>query len=352
MSVVSAQPNNHVSPSPTQALQTSESSRALGEIQAMLTIAQSRPRDEIRAIQKITNACQRSRLAELSEYSYSKGGTAISGATIRLLEVIGQNWGNMTWGFRELSQEVGVESTVQAYAWDLENNVKITRDFVVPHSMSAYGRIKLLTDQREIYEWIANQAQRRVRTCLENCIPRDIIEDAREECQKTLKSSIDMSEARIISLIKGFEKYGVSKAQVEARIQRNASAMEAAQYIALVRIGNSMRDGISVASDWFKEVESDGVKDLAAKLDEDAKPDPAEEKPAEPETVDTPIDIVDGALAQIGEAESDDDIADAIGMAENGFAELELTKEQKTPLFDTINDAAQRKSAELKAAAD
>ena len=283
----------------TQALATSESSRTLGEIQAMLTVASARPRDEIRSIQRIKNACERQRLAEQAEYSYSKGGQSIKGATIRLLEVIGQNWGNMTWGFRELSQVQGVESTVQAYAWDLENNVKITRDFVVPHAIKARGAIKVLTDPREIYELIANQAQRRVRTCLENCIPRDVVEDAVDACNKTVVAKCELTPERIQTMQKAFrENHGVRKSQLEGRIQRNLDAIEPAQFLSLMRIFNSIKNGMSEVGDWFEVIDAvskpinnlDGLTDkISGKTDSskseetektgdtDAKPEPMTE---------------------------------------------------------------------------
>ena len=251
----------------SQSLVTSESSRTLGEIQAMLTVAASRPRNELRCIEKITNACQRQRLAELSEYSYAKGGQSIAGATIRLMEVIGQNWGNMTWGFRELSQIPGKESAVQAFAWDLENNVKVTRDFVVSHSIKARGSLKTLTDPREIYELVANQAQRRVRTCLENCIPKDVIDDAREACQKTLVEKCDVTPERIKAMQEKFAtKFHISKDQLETRIQRKLSAIQPAQFLSLGRIFNSISDGMSEPRDWFDFDSKTPLSDLSKEI--------------------------------------------------------------------------------------
>ncbi|MBK8872350.1 MAG: hypothetical protein IPN19_15285 [Elusimicrobia bacterium] len=43
-----------------------------------------------------------------------------------------QQWGNMNFGIREISQANG-ESTVQAYAWDVESNTRREVVFQVPH---------------------------------------------------------------------------------------------------------------------------------------------------------------------------------------------------------------------------
>lgn len=291
MNSVSTIPRDgEVSAVDSQSLATSEASRTLGEIQAMLTVAAARPRNEIKSIQRIKNACERQRLAESSEYSYSKGGQKINGATIRLLEVIGQNWGNMTWGFRELSQVQGKESTVQAYAWDLESNVKITRDFVVPHSYMAKGMIKSISDPREIYELVANQAQRRVRTCLENCIPRDIVEDAVDACRKTLVAKCEITPETTKKMANAFkDKFGVYKTQIEKRIQRNLDAIEPAQFLSLRRIFVSLDTGMSEVSDWFDAAElpasklTEQLKGESASNGTPDKPGPKAEsdKPAE-----------------------------------------------------------------------
>ena len=65
------------------------------------------------------NACQRSGLAQSAVYSYARGGTSVTGPSIRLAEMLAQNWGNIQYGIRELSSENG-ESTVEAFAWDVK----------------------------------------------------------------------------------------------------------------------------------------------------------------------------------------------------------------------------------------
>ena len=46
--------------------------------------------------------------------------------------MLAQNWGNMQFGIREIEQRAG-ESTVQAFAWDVETNVRREVTFQVPH---------------------------------------------------------------------------------------------------------------------------------------------------------------------------------------------------------------------------
>lgn len=287
---------------PQQALSVTESSRTLAEVQAALTVAAARPRDQKAAIDRISTACQRPRLAESAAYVYNRGGQEITGPSIRLLEAVATSWGNIQFGFRELAQSNG-ESTVEAFAWDLETNTKRTVTFVVPHRIGLKGgRTKTLTDSRDVYEWVANQAQRRVRACLENVVPRDVVEDALDECHKTLRATDPVTPEKIGKLRDAFEKeFGVTPSQIEQRLQRRLETITPAQMVAMRRIYNSLRDGMSQVGDWFQPVEEDPRKEnrdskkgLADKLKERGTPKdpakPAAEPPPEPAADSGPSD--------------------------------------------------------------
>ena len=75
-----------------------EQGRAMQEVQAAMIVAKKFPRDQHAAFGKIMIACERSVLAEAASYSYPRGGKMITGPTIRLAEVMAQNWGNMEFG--------------------------------------------------------------------------------------------------------------------------------------------------------------------------------------------------------------------------------------------------------------
>ncbi len=267
-----------------------EQQRAKSEIEAALTIAANMPRDEKRCMDGVLVSCQRKGLAFKSQYQFSRGGSDISGASIVLMEAIAQRWGNLDFGFRELARYPGQggrpgESIVEAYAWDLETNLRRRVAFTIEHAMGLKGgRKKVLTDPRDIYEWIANQAQRRVRTCLENVIPRDIVDAACEECDKTLKASIDDMAKATADMLKAFAQYGVTCPMIEDRIQRRIDAITPAQIIGLRKIYTSLKDEMSEAGDWFTMQAGDPepTKSTAAEKAKEAlrKQKPAKAKPA------------------------------------------------------------------------
>lgn len=242
-----------VSAPQTQAMSTvqSDSQRAITEVQAALVIAKQFPRNPIDAYDRVMNACQRPGLAQSAVYSYARGGTSVTGPSIRLAEMLAQNWGNIQYGIRELSSENG-ESTVEAFAWDVETNTRQTKVFQVPHIRYTRQGTKKLTDPRDIYELVANNGARRLRACILGVIPGDVVDAAVDQCEKTIHASADTSPEGVQKLIKAFEQFGVSKDDIEGFIQRRVDAITPANVVSLRKIFTSLRDGMSSAKDWFK----------------------------------------------------------------------------------------------------
>jgi hypothetical protein len=225
--------------------------REVAEVQASMMVAKRFPRNQVKAAERIMIACQRPGLAEGALYTYARGGTDISGPSIRLAEAIAQQWGNIQFGIRELEQRMG-ESTVEAYAWDLETNTRQIKVFQVKHMRHTRKGSYSLEDPRDIYEMVANQGARRLRACILGIIPGDVVESAVEQCEATLKAKADITPEATLKMLGAFEKYGVNKEMVEARIQRKLESITAAQVIALRKIYNSLKDGMSSVADWFE----------------------------------------------------------------------------------------------------
>lgn len=241
-------PQAQTKTAPTEALV----SRQAQEVQAAMVIAKKFPRDEIEAYNRILRSCQRKSLAEQSMYEYPRGGQKVTGPSIRLAEALAQNWGNLDYGIIELEQKTG-ESSVMAYAWDLETNTRQTKIFTVKHERKANRQIKKLDDPRDIYELVANQGARRVRACILGVIPGDIVDSALEQCEKTLKSGnneplID----RVRKMVKAFEdNFSVSKAMIEKFLGCSSEAFSENDFIRLRKIYGSLKDGMAKREDYF-----------------------------------------------------------------------------------------------------
>lgn len=263
----------------------STASRELGEVQGQIVMAKQFPRNVFLAEQRILDACKRPSLAETAIYSYPRGGTRVEGPSIRLAEVIAQNWGNISFGIKELEQRPG-ESVAMAYAWDLETNVRQEKVFTVPHMRKAKGQIKKLDDPRDIYELVANNGARRLRACILGIIPGDIVEKAVEACNETLKgNNAKPIKERIAESLKIFkEKFQVTQEQIEERFGYKAEAFTDRDLLELGKIYNSLKDGMSKVEDWFpKETKKESKSDLSAEFEKEQKNETEkQEKKTEP----------------------------------------------------------------------
>ncbi|EJL29990.1 hypothetical protein PMI05_01606 [Brevibacillus sp. BC25] len=232
----------------TEALMT----RQAQEVQAAMVIAKRFPRDENEAYGRIMKACSRKILAENAMYEYPRGGQKVTGPSIRLAEVLAQCWGNIDSGIIELEQRNG-ESSVMAYAWDLETNTRQSKTFTVKHERKARGSINKLDDPRDIYELVANQGARRVRACILSVIPGDIVDAAIEQCKVTLVSGHkEPLSDRVRNALVLFEKeHSISKEMVEKYIGCKVDAFSEHDFIRLGNVYRSLKDGMGKREDYF-----------------------------------------------------------------------------------------------------
>ncbi len=280
---------------PVTAPAHTDQQRAIAEVHAAMVIARSNPRDPVAAVDRILNACTRPTLAEKALYSYSRGGTDITGPSIRLAEAVAQQWGNIQFGIREIEQR-GDMSTVQAFAWDVETNTRREVTFQVPLIRHTKKGAYRLEDPRDIYEMVANQGARRLRACILAVIPGDVIEAAVNQCEATLHAKADTGPEAIQKIIAAFAEFKVTREQIEVRIQRRIDAIQPAQVVSLKKIYVSLRDGMSTPADWFDVAPQQA--ETGAATPGKSRTDAIKEKikPAQPATQSDPEtgEIIDG----------------------------------------------------------
>jgi len=225
-----------------------------------MAVAKARPRDEMRAIEKIKVACRRRRLAEQSQYAFPRGGQTVEGPSIRLAEALALSWGNMNFGIVELDQKSG-ESEAMAYALDLESNVRAERIFTVKHVRHTRQGIKRLDDPRDVYELVANNGARRLRACILELIPGDVVDLAVDECNKTLAG--DNKEPFVDRLRAMVERFGVLNVTVdmlERRLGHKVDSTTEAELLQMGKVYNTIKDNVAKVADYFPPAQSDAPK--------------------------------------------------------------------------------------------
>ena len=244
-----------------------EMTRAQAEVVGAIMVAKQFPRNEIAAENKILVACQRLDLAKESQYSYPKGGQMVSGPSIRLAEVMAQNWTNLRFGIKELSQKDGT-SVVLAYCKDLENNVEREQIFTVRHERHTRRDVKKLTDPRDIYEMVANMGARRLRSCILAIIPKHVRMNACAQCDNTLGGA---SDGPIIDRIKKMaqafqEKFQVPQEAIEKRLGHKLDVTSELELVQMIKVFNSLKDGMASREQFFTLESS--IQGDAAELNE------------------------------------------------------------------------------------
>ncbi len=266
--------------------------RSAQEVQAMVIMAKKFPRNQLQAEKRILDACKRKGLAEVSQYSFNKGGL-VEGPSIRLAEVLAQNWGNLDYGMVELERKDGV-STMMAYCWDIETNVRRSQVFTVAHKRDTRSGGKKLTEERDIYEATANMGSRRVRACILAVIPGDIVDSAVAQCDKTLAAANGdkpMKE-RIAEMVKQFEKFEVTQEIIEKFLGHPLTVERTTEpeMLRMRKVYIALQDKVAKPEDYFlmpksnqPAVETDlqkRVKELASGVNEN--PPAVETPPAAP----------------------------------------------------------------------
>lgn len=225
--------------------------RAEHEVQAAFVIAKKFPRNQHESYSAIIDACKRPFLAEKAMYAYPRGGSLVTGPSIRLAEAMSQAWGNLDCGIREVSQNNGV-SVAEAYAIDLQTNTRITKVFHVKHERHTKKGVTRLTDPRDVYELVANQGARRLRACILGIIPGDVVEAAVDRCRKTLESSDVPISEQIRKMVIAFDEIGIKVEHLEKRLGHNLDATIPAEIVTLKGIFRSLSDGMAKREDFFE----------------------------------------------------------------------------------------------------
>lgn len=252
--------------------------REVQEVQAAMTIAKRFPRDEKEAYDRVIKACQRRTLAEDSLYAYPRGDTTVTGPSIRLAECLAQCWGNIDFGIIEIEQRE-TESVVMAFAWDLQSNSRQRKVFTVAHKRYTRKGTYSLEDPRDIYEMVANQGARRLRSCILGVIPGDFVDSAIQECEKTLASgSSDPLSDRVRRMVVAFAEHGVSEAMIEHRLGHKIAVTIEAELIGLRKIYQAIKDHMADRSQFFELQPASSPPTGNVDLRDPAKKDAADSK--------------------------------------------------------------------------
>lgn len=271
------------------ALAANSEARAIASVKAQVLMAKQFPRDPAYATSRILEECKRPTLAENATYSFPRGKETVTGPSIRLAEVMARNFGNMTFGYEVLERRQGQNrqnpgsSVIRAYAWDLETNLLIDRQFEVKHFRATRNGGYVLTDDRDIYELEANMSARRIRACILQMIPGDVTDAAMEACRKTAGSVVVQMmsnpkdrEKLVAKMLRKFTRMGVTQGDLEDALNVKTDSWTADHMLKLKEMLNALEDGTVSLGDYFPRLAVDNqnatiTREQSKKLMEAAK---------------------------------------------------------------------------------
>ena len=149
---------------------------------------------------------------------------------------------------------------MQAYAWDLETNTRVSKTFTVEHTRDTRNGKKHLTDDRDIYEATANFGARRMRACILSVIPGDVVDMAVAECKKTMieGSGKEPMQDRLLKMLDFFKKtYKVTQEMLEEYCGRPFGNFGNEEIFTLQGIAKALNDGQAKPEAYFPELKKE-----------------------------------------------------------------------------------------------
>ena len=228
------------------AVAASEETKKIAEIQGKMILARQFPRNMVATLTIIENECREQKLAETAIYEYPRGDSVVKGASIRLVECVARHYGNIMSGVEEISSTPST-ATVRAFAWDLETNYSDEKIFDVEMVRSTKKGSYPLTDPRDRYEHLANQAARRKRACIQAIIPQYIINRAMEVCEETLadamkQDGIEQTREKMLSAFTSLADW-ITPEMLGDVCGRDFEKLGSRDFVKLRNLYNSIKDG-------------------------------------------------------------------------------------------------------------
>lgn len=217
---------------------------AMAEIRLAMQMALENPRNESHAIGRVTKCCKRFAFAERALYSFPRGGTTVSGASIRLAEEMAKCWTNLRWGFYVVLDE-GQKRTVRGWAWDLEANAKKEIDLTFDKLIYRKNQGWITPDERDLLELTNRQGSKAVRNAILGLLPWDIVQDAMSICRQTVQEGIkDDPDKFSKNMIQAFQlELGISGSELVNYVGFPLEQMTPAQLTNMRELYRAIKDG-------------------------------------------------------------------------------------------------------------
>ena len=225
-------------------------------IEAAVILARKFPRNEMRAYEKLMQACRRPSFAEEVTYAFPRGGTTIKGPSINVAREAVRCWGNMRYGWDVVASDEDSEK-IRAWAWDMETNTYVQMEdefrlLIYRKNKNGDGGSWLKPDERDARELRNRRGATALRGCLLQLLPKDLIEDAQQMATETLKGrAVKSVDTTIKAIVKAFQAVNVTVDEMENYLGHSLQSASPEELVELQQIGKAIKDGQAKKSDFF-----------------------------------------------------------------------------------------------------
>lgn len=258
------------------------------EIQSAIVLAKRFPRDEDLSFQKLMKACGRTTFAEDAEYSFPRGGQPVKGPSVFLAREAARVWTNIRYGLT-ITRDDQNSRQIQAWAWDLETNTKISAEDDFRKLIFRKGKGWIEPDERDLRELTNRRGAILIRNCVLQILPKDLIEDALETCRLTLRSNAAKDpDATRKKILMAFSELNVTAEMLSAYLGHPVAQSSPAEMADLRAVYKSISDGNTTWSDYVNGNSEASAADLKEKTK--AKSEELKQKIAGEQSAAAPID--------------------------------------------------------------
>jgi hypothetical protein len=255
-----------------------DQARAQKEIEGSIVLSKKFPRDEMKIFAAIQRSCKRPTFAEKARYAFPRGGATISGPSVNLARELARLWGNVRYGF-EVVRDDDDTRKIRAVAWDMESNTSVVAETEFKKLVYRKSGGWITPDERDLRELTNKHAAILIRKCILQIVPPDFVEDAMNECARTLKGDVSANRNEVLKkLVRAFDDIGVSTEILERRYGYRVAEFTEDDITELRAIYQSIEDGNSKREEHFAPKTKTERADAESAL-EDLKPAAPEPAP-------------------------------------------------------------------------
>jgi len=265
----------------TELATSSQAAMAKHDIEAAMIVAQRFHRNEDEAYGRLMQSCKRPSFAQMALYSFPRGRTQITGPSIKMAIEMGRIWKHIRWGVDILHDDEETR-TIRAWAWDMQENVKVTADDTFKKLIYRKQGGWIKPDERDLRELHNRRGSLAVRNCLLQLMPPDFIDEAKRQVRQTVEQGIAGDDPDRVrkAIIRAFATVGVTVDDLEHYLGHALAKSTPAEIADLRGVYKALADGHATWSEYAPATTQAETADDAVTLDDlTGKPATAKQDP-------------------------------------------------------------------------